>query len=52
MSLRLNSVENIVRTFQKNNNIDVILSSHYYYDGNFISNFLSFLRVKYWRPHG
>jgi glycosyltransferase involved in cell wall biosynthesis len=43
-------MEKIVRTFQSNNDIDVILSSHYYYDGNFIGNFLSFLRIKYWRP--
>jgi glycosyltransferase involved in cell wall biosynthesis len=42
-------MENIVRTFQSNNNIDVILSSQYYYDGNFIINFLSFLWIKYWR---
>jgi glycosyltransferase involved in cell wall biosynthesis len=43
-------IEKIVRTFQCNNGIHVILSSHYYYDGNFIINFLSFLYVKYWRP--
>ena len=50
MSLRLSSVENIVRTFQSNKDIDVIICSPYYYDGNFIINFLSFLRVKYWMP--
>jgi glycosyltransferase involved in cell wall biosynthesis len=42
-------MEKIVRTFQDNNGINVILSSHYYYDGNFIINFLSFLYIKYWR---
>ena len=43
-------IENIVRTFQCNNGIYVIQSSRYYYDGNFIVNFLSFLYVKYWKP--
>ena len=43
-------MENIVRTFQSNKDIDVIICSPYYYDGNFIINFLSFLRVKYWMP--
>lgn len=43
-------MENIVRIFQRNNAIDLILSSQYYYDGNFIINFLSFLYLKYWRP--
>jgi glycosyltransferase involved in cell wall biosynthesis len=43
-------MENIVKTFQGNKDIYVILCSHYYYDGNFIINFLSFLRVKYWMP--
>ena len=43
-------MEKIVRNFQSNNGINVILSSHYYYDGSFIINFLSFLYIKYWRP--
>jgi glycosyltransferase involved in cell wall biosynthesis len=43
------SMEKIVRTFQSNNDINLILASHYYYDGNFSINFLGFLWIKYWR---
>jgi len=43
-------MENIVRRFQSNNGINFVLSSQYYYDGNFIINFLTFLYIKYWRP--
>jgi glycosyltransferase involved in cell wall biosynthesis len=43
-------MEKIVRIFQSNNDINLILSSYYYYDGNFIINFLAFLYMKYWRP--
>jgi glycosyltransferase involved in cell wall biosynthesis len=43
-------MEKIVRIFQSNNDIYLILSSHYRYDGNFIINFLAFLYIKYWRP--
>jgi glycosyltransferase involved in cell wall biosynthesis len=43
-------MEKIVRRFQGNNGIYLVLSSQYYYDGNFIINFLSFLYIKYWRP--
>lgn len=44
------SLEKIVRIFQSNNDINLILASYYYYDGNFIINFLAFLYMKYWRP--
>lgn len=42
-------MEKIVRTFRSNNDINLILASNYYHDGNFIINFLAFLYLKYWR---
>ncbi len=43
-------METVVRRFQSEKGIHLVLSSQYYYEGNFFINFLSFLYIKYWRP--
>ena len=46
-------VEEVVTTLIENSNAKIVIGGHYFYDGNFIYNFLGFLYDKYWRPpHG